>query len=71
MGRAPAPVSRADRRSTPAVVDLRDDPRDDRTDDPADSRADAAAGEESPAPAPADVSSHLAALRRSLGTNAS
>ncbi|CAB4991770.1 MAG: ATP-dependent helicase [Actinobacteria bacterium] len=61
VGRAPAPVSRADRRATP-VIDLQDD---------RDAGHPGASGAVEPVVVDAtDVSSRLAALRRTLGTSA-
>lgn len=60
VGRAPAPASRADRRATPAVLDLRDEHHE-PTPEPG-SDVDHEAGEV------VDVSSRFAALRRTLGT---
>jgi superfamily II DNA or RNA helicase len=80
VGRAPAPVTRADRRATP-VIDLRAPAAPSRPGepDPAVSRPSAAAGgspaagvspggapSDPPAAEPADVSSRFAALRRAL-----
>jgi superfamily II DNA or RNA helicase len=59
VGRAPAPVSRADRRATPAVVDLRDE-RHEPAPEPG-SEPEHEAGQV------IDVSSRFAALRRTLG----